>query len=77
MYPIRGPRDFSLIIGNSPTTEAYSSAYQLVTSSPSLYSQRYAITREDYLEIGSDISRRRWKGPYSDVPLRVDSRFKE
>lgn len=63
--------------GNSPITEAYRSAYQFGTSSRSLYGQRYAITREDYFEIGGDISRRRWKGPYSDVPLRVDSRFKE
>jgi len=71
--------DYEIVIYQSPEPiiEAYRSAYQLITSSPSVYAQRYAITREDYFEIGSDISRRRWKGPYSDVPLRVSSRFKE
>jgi len=71
--------DYEIAIYQSPNpiTEAYRSAHQFVTSSPSLYAQQYAATREDYFEIGSDMARRRWKGPYSDVLLRVDSRFKE
>lgn len=71
--------DYEIAIYQSPdpVTEAYRSAHQFVVSSPSVYAQRYAITREDYFEVGSDITRRRWRGPYSDVQLRAEGRFKE
>jgi hypothetical protein len=51
-----------------PITEAYNSAFNF-TRSPE-FLRRHVVTREEYLEMGSNACRRKWKGPHNNVTIK-------